>query len=415
MFFRTCVLVLPTVVVLLVPAAATQTAGDCAVSGNLAIFCHNMFVWTVDPSTARVTTQFPPVCGYRRCEGLAAAPGNDGVLFATWPDSIGQLQLYHCRQGTTLVLATLPRQFTNVRDMRVDPSGDLLLLMHATLASDDGLYRFSSSGVFKATIASGLGGAVAMEEDRATGDIIVAMPSGDVLRTTRTGKVTTVAAGVLPAGALGYSGNLETEVATGQMLVAWDKLLARLDPSTGRVSTLAKSAATLYGLDHDPVHGHYYLADQNALVRYDPATGPTAQILSFGSYMLPGDVATWASRMLTGTAPPTPGTTYPIVLAMPDAAGAAYRAAASFGTLPGIPTPAGRIPLVADALFFLSLQAPAIFPGFSGVLDAQGHASLAIRIPAVPALRGLRLFVAAVAFDAVGIRRISEPLGFTVE
>jgi hypothetical protein len=119
--------------------------------------------------------------------------------------------------------------------------------------------------------------------------------------------------------------------------------------------------------------------------------------------------------MLTGTAPPRPGATYPVTLAMPGLAGRGYLAAASFGTRPGIPTPAGPIHLVPDALFFLSLQAPAVFSGFAGALDARGRASLAIRVPAAPALRGLRFFVAAIAFDGGGIRRISEPLGVTLE
>jgi hypothetical protein len=414
MFHERNTLALLALLCLLSPVPA-QNPGDCVVKGNLAIFCHNMFVWSVDPSTSRVTTHFAPVCGFRRCEGVTAAPQNDGILFPIFPDSVGRLQLCHCHQGTTVVIGSLPSQLTDVRDVFVDQSGDLVLLAHATPASGGGLYRFTSGGVYKSTIAVGLAGAVAAEEEPATGDYVVAMPGGDLLRVTRAGGVTTIAAAALPPISTGYSGNLHAEFATGRLLVAWDNLLARLDASCGRLTTLLNSKATLYGLDHDAVHGRYYLADQNVLMRYDPATGGTVQILSFGSHALPGDVTTWGGRMLTGSASPSPGTTYPITLAMPGQAGRGYLAAASFGTRPAIPTPAGPIPLVPDALFFLSLQAPAVFAGFAGVLDANGRAPLAIRIPAVPALLGLRFFVAAIAFDAGGIRRISEPLGVTLE
>jgi len=163
------------------------------------------------------------------------------------------------------------------------------------------------------------------------------------------------------------------------------------------------------------VNGDYYRTDAKALVRYDPATGRAVQILGFSSVEIPGDVATWGSRMLTGAAAPTPGASYPITLAMPELGGRPYQAAAAFATLPGIPTPAGTIQLAPDALFTLSMRMPSVFVGFAGVLDPKGRAQLVIRIPAAPVLRGLRFFVAAIAYDTGGIRRISDPLGVTIE
>ena len=90
-------------------------------------------------------------------------------------------------------------------------------------------------------------------------------------------------------------------------------------------------------------------------------------------------------------------------------------AAASFAARPGIPTSAGRIHVCPDALFNLSLRAPAMFMRFCGILDATGNAQLGVYIPALPALSGLRFFVVAVSYGSRGIRRISQPLAVTVE
>ena len=100
---------------------------------------------------------------------------------------------------------------------------------------------------------------------------------------------------------------------------------------------------------------------------------------------------------------------------MSGEAGQAYQVAASFNTRPGIRTPAGTIHLTPDGLFFLSLANPYLFPRFSGVLDSAGKARPAVRIPAIPVLRGLRFFLAAVSYDANGFRQISEPMGVTLE
>jgi hypothetical protein len=241
------------------------------------------------------------------------------------------------------------------------------------------------------------------------------MANGDLVRVTRSGKVATVARGALPAGAPGLGGNLHAEFATGQLVVTWKKNVFRLDPVSGAVTTLVTGPNDFIGLDHDPVNGDYYRTDVKDLVRYDPATGRAVKILGFSSVEIPGDVAAWGSRMLTGTAPPTPGATYPITLAMPGLGGHSYQAAAAFATMPGIPTPAGTIHLAPDALFVLSTRAPTVFVGFAGVLDRSGRAQLGIRIPAAPVLRGLRFFAAAIAYDPGGIRCISEPLGVSIE
>ena len=49
------------------------------------------------------------------------------------------------------------------------------------------------------------------------------------------------------------------------------------------------------------------------------------------------------------------------------------------------------------------------------MLSATGLGSGVITLPAVVGLKGIRFFVAVVTYDAGGFRRVSEPLGLTVE
>ncbi|MBN2491661.1 MAG: hypothetical protein JXQ29_12500 [Planctomycetes bacterium] len=108
---------------------------------------------------------------------------------------------------------------------------------------------------------------------------------------------------------------------------------------------------------------------------------------------------------------PAIGSVYPIQFSSPADAGRPYLLGASFGSRPGFPLGARRVPLNPDALFGLSQVNPAIFQRFAGVLDAGGQAVAAIRIPAVPGLRGLPFVVAGVVVDPaspLGIGTISN-------
>jgi hypothetical protein len=77
-----------------------------------------------------------------------------------------------------------------------------------------------------------------------------------------------------------------------------------------------------------------------------------------------------------------------------------YRVLLSGGDSPGVETPAGSIPLQLDGLFILSLlEPPDIFRQFSGRL-VQGMADAYLRVPAVPGLRGIRVFAGYVLLTA---------------
>jgi hypothetical protein len=93
------------------------------------------------------------------------------------------------------------------------------------------------------------------------------------------------------------------------------------------------------------------------------------------------------------------GAPHPIFLSAPNDAGKAYALAASFATRPGTAIGKRILPLQLDALFTLSRANPAVFHGFTGVLDAKGQASAFLIPPPWPALRGLVIYVAGVVMD----------------
>lgn len=98
-------------------------------------------------------------------------------------------------------------------------------------------------------------------------------------------------------------------------------------------------------------------------------------------------------------------------------AGDFYQAALSFGFAPGIPLGApGTVHLQLDPLFLLSLAGvPGIFSDFAGSLDSKGRS---IRMPTTfisPALRGLRIYAGAVAYNRTGITAVSNCWGTTLQ
>jgi hypothetical protein len=105
------------------------------------------------------------------------------------------------------------------------------------------------------------------------------------------------------------------------------------------------------------------------------------------------------------------GTSYPVYFSSPNDAGKLFVLAASFSTQPGIPVGARAVPLVPDALFAVSRTVPALFQGFTGVLNGRGQTTGRIAIPALSVLRGTVVYVAGVVVDPaapLGIGTISN-------
>lgn len=349
--------------------------------------------------------------------GLTAAPLNDGILFTCLPFGVSNPtnRLLHLdRAGVVHTQVALPSSFPFVATTIIDQRGDVLLLNQTPKAVDGGIYRWAPRSKILTPIATGLPDAVAMTEDLLSGDLLVATVNGDVHRIARTGKIVSVNRGVFPAH-VNLRGKFDANIGDGSVLAALTKLY-RYDPRTGVAATLTPPPGIVLGIDYNPVHRDHYITLNVELQRYDLATGRSVRLWSYFPYQVfPSDVVTWGSRMLTGAGIPTPGASYPIHLVIPGEAGRPFLAGAALGTLRGIPTPAGRIPLDPDPLLVLSLTNPAIFRGFHGTLDTSGAATLSLVIPPAPVLRGQRFYVAAITHDPTGTRRITEPLGIVVE
>ncbi|MBN2490515.1 MAG: hypothetical protein JXQ29_06680 [Planctomycetes bacterium] len=105
-----------------------------------------------------------------------------------------------------------------------------------------------------------------------------------------------------------------------------------------------------------------------------------------------------------------------VELALRAFPGAAYQAAASFGNA-GIALPGGRIPLAVDPLLLGSAGGAlgAVFRDFAGRLDAAGNAAVRIAIPPDPALVGLTVHVAFIAYAQRYILNFSNDLALTIE
>lgn len=101
--------------------------------------------------------------------------------------------------------------------------------------------------------------------------------------------------------------------------------------------------------------------------------------------------------------PAPPGGFINLTFQAPGFNGVPYVAAASLGTSPGTPVVSGSppvadvVPLNPDALFFLSLNTPSTFFGFSGLIGPTGTAPGILFLPNDASLSGLSFFVGFVA------------------
>jgi len=139
--------------------------------------------------------------------------------------------------------------------------------------------------------------------------------------------------------------------------------------------------------------------------------------------MWPSDLAFSRQRVIWPTRAMSPGVTlYLSVNFGPEYAGDLFQVATSLRCRPGLFIAGGQIHLdVSDPLFMaslLGLDGGAVWKNFSGVLNSNGSASVvpSVVVPGIPALRGVRFFYAAVAYNTVeGIRAHSNLCGITVE
>jgi Tol biopolymer transport system component len=95
-----------------------------------------------------------------------------------------------------------------------------------------------------------------------------------------------------------------------------------------------------------------------------------------------------------------PGRTMRLRFSDPASSGLSYVAAASLGSVPGIPIDTRTLPLNADGLLFISIGGlPGILNGFIGTLDIDGVANGTVTIPNSPIYLGVQFVVAFVVLD----------------
>lgn len=137
--------------------------------------------------------------------------------------------------------------------------------------------------------------------------------------------------------------------------------------------------------------------------------GPVG-LCAYGGALM-DDFEVFDGVLLDDVASPTPQPGAVVKFVMRGKASAAYQAACSFGTR-GFVLPDGRIvPLTVDGLFFASIAA---FPGFGGLLDANGDGTLQVAIPKAAGLVGLTFYTAFVNYDGTGILNISNDHQVTI-
>jgi len=237
--------------------------------------------------------------------------------------------------------------------------------------------------------------------------------SGTLLSVSRSGVATSLAP--VP-GAAAYT-DLSTDTRTGNAHYVAASLW-RYDESPGRFASVTASPPNLdfTCVEIEPrsqdllvgtLWGRIFrMTRSGAILNTVFAPGPSPPLDLAG-------LAVAGSREVGGITPARAGSTYAVRVSFPGQPGGSYALGCSFGFHPGIPAGnGGTVPLVADALFFLSQANPHLFTGFAGALSARGEAVARIVIPA--STTGIRFYVAAIVHGSGRVLAISEPLGVTV-
>lgn len=319
--------------------------------------------------------------------------------------------------ATTLATFVMPG---NIYELDIDDAGRLRFLWNDTVGGH--LYTApigSSTPTRLLTWPASLRWPQAFVEDHATGDLFVtASPAPRYFRLDPlTGIVTSMTPA--PTGTLYFS-----DPATGDLIIGVQGSVARFDLRTGATATLYQPPVSLQAVVSDV---HFDQATRNWVVAGEHISGlifygfyamidPKGTVISINAPLIPFSsferIEVAHGRVFLPLTPPTRGRDYRVRLRAHHQPGVAYQAAFAFTHLPGLPTPAGTIPLTLDPLFVASLAGGPSFGNLAGILDASGSAVLELRLRVAPA--GLRLHLAAVTYDGTGIRSILGPHSFTV-
>ncbi len=232
--------------------------------------------------------------------------------------------------------------------------------------------------------------------------------------------------------------------------------IVRYSPANGSMTTLLSQSTLISqptGIAVDPKSGDLVVArlDAPGLLRFDPIrrtlqtlntmaglnglvvstrntflvpAGPS--VIEFATdgtvlntFAFPGkaisSVLEYGSRRIAPSGTGLPGTVHTIAVTAPATdANRSYYLGASLGVRPPIATFGGEpLNLAADTLLALSIGGglPGVFQRFAGVLDASGHATAAIAIPAsLPAGLDLPIHVGGIVADPAAPNGVSTVL-----
>jgi len=196
----------------------------------------------------------------------------------------------------------------------------------------------------------------------------------------------------------------------------------------GRGTTMAAKVTALFGAAgvetlHQNASGTemFVVVSSNGIPAYlSTVTGQGVVTTLHKGIFGPSDVERVGSRTLWAQGPWRIGTRGHLHLNMgPGHAGEFYRVALSFSHRPGIALGGVQLHLAADNLFLLTAlgNRPGLFNHFVGILGANGFPSVQqpwVGIPNLAALRGLRIFGGAVTYDSKGFTGASCCWGTTL-
>ncbi len=300
------------------------------------------------------------------------------------------------------------------------------------------IYEYTPSGTLVSSLQHNYASPYGMGYDSRRNEyVLCSASSGDVARVDLTGNVTTVfpAPSTRPIG-VAYDPNRDA-----YWVPDWSaNLLHLMDASTG--NTLQPSfSLSASGCTRSADVGYSWIndilaivgRDKNQMFLYRAGNPPTfvgafsfsTTISARGSAIPYRAQTTWSSHYsgsrledfdmglprVVAASTVQVGTALPIQWVAGSSANLPYQAAASF-LEGGIPVGTRYVPLSLDSLFTLSLAAPSVFQGMSGVLDGSGNATGQVNVPAIPVLAGIPFSLAFVTIDGSapqGIRAISGP------
>lgn len=324
--------------------------------------------------------------------------------------------------GVLQTLHTYANMPGHVGDVALDDAGELLYLVHdGTL----GLYTAAVGAPLVRTVPlpSSLRSAAAFAEDHQSGDWFLLDAQGAVVRVARDGSSVVSVAKVDSSSG---GGDLVVDPLTGDVLVAVIDDIFRVDPVTKsvknvyRVPPQGSLVPFVFGLSFDPVtrgyaYSGYHIQGHNAAGFYGMLDRHGAPVFLSPTNVLAAFIATESPfRPFTPLTAPVRGTTYKVGLRLRGHEGSAYQAAFALSTIPGIPVSAGTIPLTPDPMLVLSLSGLPLFRNLSGTLDAGGRATVEVDLLPIPATKGVRLHLAAVALGGGAITAIFGPHSFTI-